>query len=501
MHATQERLTTVLPPTPAPLGGASVGVSLSELELRTRRDLLGRRITREWVGRVVRVLGVMAVDISAGAIGVWLALALTPGAGTARWLHLSAVVGVRLLLALAAFQTYTGGRIGRRNERVALAVGVVAVATYLLGLLDRSDAVSLWWLTVFFLSTTSLIWVGRFVGSQVARRVLPASLFRRRTLLLGEREHAWELLDRIHGSRRGELEVVGHLVPDAAQDPRALGGFELLGEVIEKYDVRSVIISARLPAEQLSGLIREAFLHGTSVSVIPPVDIDVPGQVTERDIAGWPALRVELPRGYLFQLACKRAIDVVGALVGLILLSPLFLVIAVAIKLSSPGPVFFRQWRPGLGGRQFRMFKFRTMRTDAEEVLKSDPVLYKKFLENDCKLPPNEDPRIFPVGGILRGTSLDELPQLINVLIGDMSLVGPRPVIGPELENYGAASAILLAARPGMTGYWQVNGRSSVAYPERAEMDLHYINRWSLLLDLKILLRTIPAVVSQRGAY
>jgi len=141
------------------------------------------------------------------------------------------------------------------------------------------------------------------------------------------------------------------------------------------------------------------------------------------------------------------------------------------------------------------------MRTDAEEVLKSDPVLYKKFLENDCKLPPNEDPRIFPVGGILRGTSLDELPQLINVLIGDMSLVGPRPVVGPELENYGTASSILLAARPGMTGYWQVNGRSSVAYPERAEMDLHYIKRWSLLLDLKILLRTIPAVVSQRGAY
>lgn len=504
MHATQERLATLPTPGHAQSIGTTVGIGIQDLDLRVRRDLLSRRLWRERGWRAVRVLGLMLIDLAAGALGVWLALWLSAGTAapvTAHWTDLAAVLGVRLLLALAAFRTYSGGRSGQRNERIALAVGVVALATYLLGTLDTDEFLPAWTLTLFFLATTTLIWGGRYGVSLLAGKLLPASLFRRRTLLLGEREHSWELLDRLHGVQGRELEVVGHLVPDPAQDPRALGGFELLGEVIERYDVRNVFISARLSDAQLSGLVREAFLHGTAVSVVPPVALDVPSRISERAVVGWPALRVEVPRGYLLQLALKRTLDILGASLGLILLLPIFLAIGVAIRLSSPGPVFFCQWRPGLGGRQFRMFKFRTMRTDAEEVLRADPVLYQKFLDNDCKLPPSEDPRVFRVGGWLRGTSLDELPQLINVLIGEMSLVGPRPVIGPELENYGLAKPVLLAARPGMTGYWQVNGRSSIAYPERAEMDLHYIRCWSLLMDLKILLQTIPAVVSQRGAH
>lgn len=504
MHATQERLTTLPAPEHARDKGFSIGVEFPDLDLRARRDLLSRRLWRERGWRAARVLGLMLVDLAAGALGILLALRISPAGAapaTEHWLHLAAVLGVRLLLALAAFRAYSGGRRGRRNERIALAVGVVAVATYLLGALDADDFLPGLTLACYFLTTTAFIWGGRHGGRLLAGKVLPASLFRRRTLLLGGREHSWELLDRLHAATRSELEVVGHLVPDPGQDPRALGGFELLGEVIERYDVRNVVISARLADHQLSGLIREAFLHGTAVTVVPPVEVNVPSRITEQDIVGWRALQVEVPRGYLLQLAFKRTIDIVGATVGLILLLPILLLIAVAVKLSSPGPVFFCQWRPGLGGRQFRMFKFRTMRTDAEELLRADPVLYQKFLDNDCKLPPEEDPRVFRVGSWLRGTSLDELPQLINVLIGEMSMVGPRPVIGPELENYGSARAVFLAARPGMTGYWQVNGRSSIAYPERAEMDLHYIKRWSLLMDLKILLRTIPAVVSQRGAH
>ena len=147
------------------------------------------------------------------------------------------------------------------------------------------------------------------------------------------------------------------------------------------------------------------------------------------------------------------------------------------------------------------MLKFRTRRVDAEEVLRQDPALYQRFLDNDCKLPEGDDPRIFPVGAFLRRTSLDELPQLINVLKGEMSIVGPRPLVGPELEHYGEWAPYFLSIKPGITGYWQVMGRSDVAFPERARLDIHYIQRWSLGLDLWIILKTIPHVLSRRGAH
>jgi lipopolysaccharide/colanic/teichoic acid biosynthesis glycosyltransferase len=175
--------------------------------------------------------------------------------------------------------------------------------------------------------------------------------------------------------------------------------------------------------------------------------------------------------------------------------------ISIVVAIDSPGPILFRQNRPGLGGSPFGMLKFRTMRADAEAILRADPALYSRFLANDCKLPAEEDPRITKIGSFLRRSSLDELPQLINVLLGDMTLVGPRPVVGPELNHYGAMGSTVLSVRPGITGYWQVHGRSSVAFPERAEMDLHYISNWSLALDLRLLALTVPAVCRQRGAY
>lgn len=502
-HATEERVATLLAPESAEGEVAVEGRSDTGLDPRARRDLLNRRLSRERGRRLTRLLGAVVIDLAAGALGAWAALALTAGTAIAatEWIDLHATLSGPLLLALAALGAYTEQRPGRRNERVALAVVAVALLTLFLELIVPGSRIPAEVVGVYAVIAIPAIWIGRWAGRSAARRVLPASLFQRRALILGGREHSWELLDSLRGGRREGLEIIGHLSPDPASDPRALGGFEILGEVIEEYDIGNVVISAGLPGEQVKGLTRESFLHGTSVSIVPAIDLDLPGTRTEREVMGWPALRVEVPRSYQIQLALKRSIDLIGSVVGLIFLTPLFLVIAAAIKLSSPGPVFFTQPRPGLGGRPFRMWKFRTMRTDAEEVLRSDPELYRKFLENDCKLPENEDPRIFRVGGILRATSLDELPQLFNVVLGEMSLVGPRPLIGPEIENYGDSRATLLAARPGMTGYWQVNGRSDVAYPERAEMDLHYIENWSLLLDLKILLQTIPAVVMQRGAH
>jgi len=170
--------------------------------------------------------------------------------------------------------------------------------------------------------------------------------------------------------------------------------------------------------------------------------------------------------------------------------------------LSSPGPVFFCQERIGKGGRRIRIYKFRTMHRDAEQILKSDPELYAKYVESNYKLPKGKDPRITFIGHILRELSLDEIPQLINVLKGEMSLVGPRPVVPAEIDKYGDYASLLLSVQPGLTGQWQVSGRSDIAdYARRVRLDMEYIRDQSVTRDLQILFRTVPVVLSREGAH
>jgi lipopolysaccharide/colanic/teichoic acid biosynthesis glycosyltransferase len=200
-------------------------------------------------------------------------------------------------------------------------------------------------------------------------------------------------------------------------------------------------------------------------------------------------------------VALKRAMDLPVALVLFVLLIPLLLGLAIVVRLTSRGPVLFRQPRLGRHGVPFDCLKFRSMHADAEDVLRRDPDTYAKYVDNGYKLPEGDDPRITPVGRILRKTSLDELPQLINVIRGEMSLVGPRPIVPAELNEYGRRAPDFLAALPGITGRWQVGGRSKVGYPQRAEIELDYVYGWSLLEDARILVRTVPAVLSRDGAH
>ena len=194
----------------------------------------------------------------------------------------------------------------------------------------------------------------------------------------------------------------------------------------------------------------------------------------------------------------KRLFDIIVSFLGLLILSPLFLLLTILIKCDSKGPVFFIQKRIGRNGKKFGIFKFRTMRINAEELIASfTPEQLKEWKEN-FKL--KNDPRITRVGKFLRNTSLDELPQLINIFIGNMSLVGPRPIVEEELEWYGEKKNVLLSVRPGLTGWWATNGRSEVSYPERCDYELYYVYNCSLLLDIKILFKTFSAVFSRKGA-
>jgi exopolysaccharide production protein ExoY len=198
----------------------------------------------------------------------------------------------------------------------------------------------------------------------------------------------------------------------------------------------------------------------------------------------------------------KRAADIAVAGLVLAVLSPLFLFVALIVRASGPGPVFFGHERIGLGGRTFRCLKFRTMCVDAEAVLRAhleaDPEAAREWDETQ-KL--RRDPRVTPAGRILREYSLDELPQLLNVLRGEMSLVGPRPVVARELSRYGNRTVHYLSARPGITGLWQVSGRSDTSYETRVSLDARYVTDWSLAGDLAILARTVPVVLGARGSY
>jgi lipopolysaccharide/colanic/teichoic acid biosynthesis glycosyltransferase len=199
--------------------------------------------------------------------------------------------------------------------------------------------------------------------------------------------------------------------------------------------------------------------------------------------------------------SAKRALDLAIAIGTAPIIVPVAFICALLITITSRGPVLFRQERVGLGGESFRMYKFRTMRRNAEAELSTDPMLWDKYIHNDYKVPVSDDPRVTRLGKWLRRTSLDELPQLINVLQGSMSIVGPRPVTRAQYDAFADVVDAYSSVRPGLTGYWQVNGRSDVHYPERAEYDRHYVAKWSIWLDISLIVRTPLAVLGGRGAH
>lgn len=194
----------------------------------------------------------------------------------------------------------------------------------------------------------------------------------------------------------------------------------------------------------------------------------------------------------------KRFIDIIIGTIGLIVCIPIFIIIGIAIKIDSKGPVFFKHKRIGKHGKKLEIYKFRTMIENAEEAMKNFTEEQKKEFAENFKL--ENDPRVTRVGKILRKTSLDELPHIINILKGEMSIIGPRPVVRSELEKYGSNQDKFLSVAPGLTGYWAANGRSDVSYEERMALELYYVNNRSLILDMKIFFKTIGSVLKGRGA-
>jgi exopolysaccharide biosynthesis polyprenyl glycosylphosphotransferase len=362
----------------------------------------------------------------------------------------------------------------------------------------------------YFIGASSVFIFVRELGTTLFLRNLRRSAHKWRTaVVIGDNEAACEhfagLLVASHSMGYQQVVVKpairaasngngnGHH-PGAGHDLNAasLGGFDdvfLLG-VNDGAD-------SPLGSQGVLALLKQ----GKSVHIIPSLLDTRLFRQSLGDVAGIPVLSVSKGELNPFQAAVKRVGDFGLSALLLVVLSPLMGLIALAVKLTSTGPALFRQKRLGLGGEPFTLLKFRTMRADAEQILRDTPSLHEKYLQNNFKLPKGEDPRLTPMGRFLRATSLDELPQLFNVLVGEMSLVGPRPIVPNEAVEYGDSAMLFMSAKPGMTGHWQVSGRSEIAeYRKRVELDLEYVRDQSLGKDFEILLRTVPAVLRRKGA-
>jgi exopolysaccharide biosynthesis polyprenyl glycosylphosphotransferase len=279
--------------------------------------------------------------------------------------------------------------------------------------------------------------------------------------------------------------------------------FEGLGgvaEVVAKFDADTVAVLAcpEMSGVRLRELAWELEKTGTDLCVAPAL-LDVAGpRTTIRPVAGLPLLHMDHPEFAGGRRVIKAAFDRMFALTALLFTAPVFLLVAVAIRLADGGPALFRQTRVGLDGRAFTVYKFRTMVLDAEER-KAQLAEHNEHAGVLFKI--RRDPRITTVGGWLRRWSVDELPQLINVLLGEMSLVGPRPALPEEAALYGDHVRRRLVVKPGLTGLWQVSGRSDLSWDESVRLDLRYVENWSFVLDLQILWKTCSAVVRGDGAY
>ncbi len=272
-----------------------------------------------------------------------------------------------------------------------------------------------------------------------------------------------------------------------------------LAAMLAEHEVNTILVAGPIGASAMRRLADIALVHHCEVLAVMPTEV-IAGH---EPVVVWTGdshlVRVAAKPDRRLQHAFKRFVDVAGAALGLAVLAPLLALLAAAIRLDSRGPVFYLQERLGRRGARFRCVKLRTMRHDAEDMLRSDRALYAAYRLNHFKIPDNADSRITRVGRLLRRASIDELPQLWNVLRGEMSLVGPRPVVEEEIGVYGTGSDLLLSVRPGITGNWAVNGRHSVGYPERCDLELQYVREWTLSRDVGILLRTAAAVVSPGG--
>jgi exopolysaccharide biosynthesis polyprenyl glycosylphosphotransferase len=406
------------------------------------------------------------------------------------------------LKAFGAYDSMRGKRFGRVFwaifEASLTATLIFATAAFMLKL----DFLSRAFLIIFFTTTIASLSLERLIALFLLRRVRRKGYNYREMLIVGSGSRAERFAMTIDDHPEWGIRVLGFIDEPEAQGKlvgkwRVIGVCDNLAGFLDENVVDEVVfITPRRWLDRVEGYIRVCEKIGVRATIaIDFFDAAIAKPVV-KDVEGWPLLTFDSTPQDLFFLSLKRFLDFAGATCGLVFLFPLFLLVAIAIKSTSRGPVFFRQTRCGVNGRTFQIMKFRTMVADAEKKLKE----LKKL--NELEGPVfkiHDDPRITPVGRFLRKTSMDELPQLLNVLKGDMSLVGPRPPIPAEVEKYERWQRRRLSMRPGITCIHEVVARNNRDFNQWMKLDLEYIDNWSFTLDFKILARTVFAVLRGTG--
>lgn len=468
-------------------------------DIRLNRERTHRRLVVSMMRRAARVLSLHLLDATLlfGAL-ILLGRILPPEVAFAALVP--AMVGT-FLLCLNAVSAYDSG--DARRDRVRLAFSAFLVVLIFACLSVFPPHVSIGSVALGTLGIVGFVALafGRKVADLLVRQAYVHGIGLRRAIVIGNLDQAGDAIRQLRDDRNIDQYVVGHVAPDPEPDPAALGVVSHLPRILAENDVQEVLIATMLPPARFREVAECCFERGTTVFVLPSVASprqhcrSEPLRVGACTLLHLHPARLELP-----SLLLKRAFDLVVASIALIVAIPLIAVLALAIRIESRGPVFFRQQRVGLGGRVFTMWKFRSMHVAAEERL---PELANLNSYGDGRLfKLRQDPRVTRMGRFLRRTSLDELPQLFNVLWGDMSLVGPRPPLRSEVAMYQPHHFDRLRVVPGMTGPWQVGGRNLITDFERVvQMERAYIRSWTLGLDAKILFRTIRVVVRGEGAY
>jgi exopolysaccharide biosynthesis polyprenyl glycosylphosphotransferase len=402
------------------------------------------------------------------------------------------------------YQVYEGRSRSLLSEtwRVTHALALVATLAAAGFFLAKQHAASRATVVAYFVIVWGLL-VATRVSTRAALRAMGQRSGRRTRYyaVVGTGGHASELVELIHRQEWG-LKLAGFVAEDGrdrggAGEP-VLGTVSQMARILEGHVLDEIVFA--VPRERLPAM-QDAILTCEELGVAVRISLDVMkfgrARMSIGEIAGLPMLALTRTPSDTLALAVKRAFDVVLSAAVLILMAPVLAAIAAAIRLDSPGPVLFRQRRVGLNGRTFEILKFRSMHVDAEARL--EPLRARNEMSGPVFKLAN-DPRVTRVGSFIRKTSLDEFPQFWNVLLGDMSTVGPRPPLPSEVRQYKRWQRRRLSVKPGITCIWQVSGRNQIDFDRWMELDLQYIDGWSLWGDLQIFLRTIPAVLGARGA-
>jgi exopolysaccharide production protein ExoY len=314
----------------------------------------------------------------------------------------------------------------------------------------------------------------------------------RRIIVVGSAQDVPRALE--HPAVQAQRFVVDLILTIDAEADQPADISSRLSEPLRQGGIEAMLIAGPVGGAAMRVIADLALLNRCELLAVMPTEV-----LADHDpVVVWtgdsPVVQLRRTPPRPWHLAAKRVMDIVGASIGLVVATPVIALFAALIRLESPGSPFFSHQRVGYRGRLFMCLKLRTMRQGAEDSLREDPALYEDYRRNHFKIPEHRDPRTTRLGRFLRRTSIDELPQLWNVLRGDMSLVGPRPVVEDELQLYEHAAEVLLTVRPGLTGAWAVNGRHDVGYPERCAIELSYVRNWRLRDDVKIALKTIQVL-------